>query len=215
MIQNYYSKSRTNLNKLATNVISDGIEETLKHKESISLGLCGGTSVEEIYAMLKKRKIEWDKVHIFLVDERIADRSNSELIRKQFEEVLPQKNLHLFKGALRDYEKELFGYSKNLDFVVLSAGEDGHIASLFPNHNSILDSHNGYIIVRNAPKPPPTRLSASYSLLENSSKGLLLFLGEEKRYAYKLFVDKKTTIEQCPAKIADRIKDIKVITDLF
>ena len=66
MIQNYYSKSRTNLNKLATNVISDGIEETLKHKESISLGLCGGTSVEEIYAMLKKRKIEWDKVHIFL-----------------------------------------------------------------------------------------------------------------------------------------------------
>jgi len=192
MIQNYYSKSRTNLNKLATNVISDGIEETLKHKESISLGLCGGTSVEEIYAMLKKRKIEWDKVHIFLVDERIADRSNSELIRKQFEEVLPQKNLHLFKGALRDYEKELFGYSKNLDFVVLSAGEDGHIASLFP-----------------------TRLSASYSLLENSSKGLLLFLGEEKRYAYKLFVDKKTTIEQCPAKIADRIKDIKVITDLF
>ncbi|BCJ35076.1 hypothetical protein Athai_25790 [Actinocatenispora thailandica] len=49
-----------------------------------------------------------------------------------------------------------------LDVLMLGVGEDGHVASLFPEHPAAHPDSYGeatVIPVYNAPKPPPTRLS--------------------------------------------------------
>ena len=50
---------------------------------------------------------------------------------------------------------------RDFSVVLLSLGEDGHVASLFPE-GSVVDDGPGHILVEDAPKPPPRRLS-SYS----------------------------------------------------
>ena len=49
-----------------------------------------------------------------------------------------------------------------LDMALLGIGEDGHTASLFPGH---LHPDQSVVAVDCAPKPPPTRISLSYSTL--------------------------------------------------
>jgi len=198
-------------------------------KEHIVFGLCGGRSVSNILKELLKRKINWQKVHFFFVDERITknkDELNFTLINTDFFIPLLEKrkikelNIHNFKQS-GNLEKDIFSYGMDLtrlsfrfDIALLSSGEDGHIASLFPNHPSIKQSGMGYIHVSNSPKPPLERISVSRNFIAETDTAILMFLGEGKKEALNKFKDKKKNVESCPAKIIQNIKDSYVITDL-
>ena len=62
-------------------------------------------------------------------------------------------------------------------------GEDGHTASLFPNHE--LPSGPLVVPVHDAPKPPPHRVSLTPKALCCSSLILFLITGESKRGALR------------------------------
>jgi len=68
------------------------------------------------------------------------------------------------------------------DAVVLSMGEDGHIASLFP-HTFDPEFAGAAIAVHNSPKLPPLRVSLSLTRLANSLHTYIFALGEEKTAA--------------------------------
>ena len=97
---------------------------------------------------------------------------------------------------------------------MLSAGEDGHTASLFPGHPSVDDPGEGYILVAGAPKPPPDRLSASRRLLAAARLGVLVFYGEEKRAALRRFEDPAVALRDCPSKVVREMAESVVVTDL-
>lgn len=212
---------------LAKNV-ADIIEKSIKDskKEKIALGICGGRSVSSIFSELLKRKIDWKKVHFFYVDERISKKKeelNFTSAKNEFfnilikEKKIKPENIHPFIFT-ENIEKDIFEYSIRMtrisykfDIVLLSAGEDGHIASLFPNHRSIEDSAMGFIHVKNSPKAPSERVSATRSMIKESSTAILVF-SKEKEEAYKKFSDKKLDFKECPAKIIQDIKDSYIIT---
>ncbi len=68
------------------------------------------------------------------------------------------------------------------DAVVLSMGEDGHIASLFP-HTFDPEFSGPALAVHNSPKLPPLRVSLSLSRLANSLHIYIFALGEGKAAA--------------------------------
>ena len=68
------------------------------------------------------------------------------------------------------------------DAVVLSMGEDGHIASLFP-HTFDPEFSGPALAVHNSPKLPPLRVSLSLSRLANSLHIYIFALGEGKTAA--------------------------------
>ena len=75
--------------KKITNIICNEISLILKEKEYVVLALPGGRSVKTLYNEFEKHdEINWNKVHIFLVDERLVKITNSEsnfkLINDQF-----------------------------------------------------------------------------------------------------------------------------------
>ena len=184
-----------------------------------------------IFNELKTHRIEWRKVHLFMVDERLVSidhiDSNFRLANETFidelvqEEKLPFDNIHAFnydKNAsdfgIRGYQEELEQYGSHFDIVLLSSGEDGHIAAIFPNHYSFEDEGEYFISTTNSPKPPASRMSSSRNLIGRSSAAIILFMSETKRVALTTFNDSSIGSKSCPAKIVLDIVDSYVVSDL-
>jgi 6-phosphogluconolactonase len=90
--------------------------------------------------------------------------------------------------AQKEYEKVLKKINK-FDVVLLSMGEDGHVASLFPNHLYLEDQM--VVIESNSPKPPKQRLSMSYKQFNKSNHILKFIIGESKQKAVGLLKKNK------------------------
>src|SRR3989344_1493749 len=148
-------------------VLSEKIFEIGKNK--IALGVPGGRSVYGIFKLLNKCELPWKNMHIFMIDERLVKPDYSESNYKYISEVLIEelinsgklrrKNFHPFiynerniSSMVDNYTNELKKYSNAFDISILSIGEDGHVASLFPYHKSVLDNSEGFVLVENSPK---------------------------------------------------------------
>jgi 6-phosphogluconolactonase len=223
-------KNRSEVEKEAAARIAISIDDLLKKKGKVVLAVCGGRSVQGIFELLRSANIDWHNVHIFMVDERLvpinSNESNFKLVNGYLLDylvkkgTLQSKNIHpfLYSGKITDdlkkYEAELKELSDCFDIAILSSGEDGHIAALFPNHPTVKSKGQYFIYTHDSPKLPRERMSSSPALLSRTKICFLLFLGEEKRTALDRFNDQKNTIVDCPAKIVKDAKIYYVLTDL-
>ena len=223
--------TRKNLEKYAAEVIENCIRKVLKKQGRVVFAIPGGKSVTEIFKNLTTISIPWEKVHLFMVDERIVPlddkESNLRVAHESFiyslinDNILPKKNVHPFimnpseaDRGLSQYERDFKRQGGKADLVLLSAGEDGHIASLFPNHHSIKNESEFYLLINDSPKPPSGRITMSRTLIQSAQYVLILFFGEEKRNAYQLFTSDDLDSISCPAKLALTVKDSYVFTDI-
>ena len=179
--------------------------------------------------LANETNIPWEKVHIFMADERVVrpthKDSNYKLAYDTFLKSLiacgklPKKNVHPFtpkkskdKGS-NNYYNELKKLGGKPDILILGVGEDGHVGALFPNNHSIKNNAQGYIIIDDSPKPPSDRITMSRRTMLTAKTAILLFIGENKREAYKKFLAGNKVVE-CPARLAKQIKRSYVLTTI-
>lgn len=222
---------RARLDRQAADLVAEAIEARLRTAPRVVLGLVGGRSVGGIYAELRDRPLPWDKLHFFLADERLvpvtSDESNWKLVAAdllasaQAEGRLPKAGQHPFPfdpdradAGIPAYDAALDALGGRFDIAVLSAGEDGHTASLFPNHPSVRADAPGFVLVEDSPKPPPRRVSASRPLLGRTTMGVMVFYGESKRDALRLFESPETGVFECPSRVVGEMERGVVLTDL-
>lgn len=224
-------KDKDELEKRAVDIISHSFNKLLQKQKTVVFGIPGGRSVPGIFRRLKEKNIPWEKVHIFMVDERLVflnhPESNFKLAKENFIDelliggLLPAENIHPFvmderkpDFGISDYENKLIKHGGIYDLVLLSSGEDGHVASLYPKHHSIKDNSEFYLIFHDSPKLPNDRMTISRKLLLKSKVAILLFIGEIKKGAYAKFQDKNIDHSSCPAKLVLHIKNSYVLTNL-
>lgn len=65
------------------------------------------------------------------------------------------------------------------DVLLLGVGPDGHVASIFPGSPAAYDERS-VVAVRGAPKPPPTRLTLTFSAVNSAAEVWVLAAGAEK-----------------------------------
>lgn len=229
---NILTGAKEYLDKKTAEQIAKLINKYAEKQSFVTLALPGGRSVSGIFSNLLEQTISWSKVHIFVIDERIthlnSEESNYKLIKDTLitpliiSGKLPPENIHPFRynskssdSGLNVYEQELLFISNYFDIVVVSAGEDGHIAGLFPNHETILNPNQFFIKTKTSPKLPAERMTASKALIERSKSAVILFLGESKRQALTNFDNPTLSVEQCPAKLIHKVHDNYIITDLI
>ncbi|MFC1755761.1 6-phosphogluconolactonase [Thermoproteota archaeon] len=226
-----YNEKEEELYKAAANTIKNSIQDLLEKKEYVVFAIAGGRSVPYVFTLLKEKDIPWDKVHIFMVDDRMIpideEGSNFKLANDTFIKELvdkgkmPEANVHPYiylkddpDHGVPEYDEELKKYGGKFDIALISAGEDGHIGDLNPNHHSVENESEMYIMMHDSPKPQKDRMTMSKKLLLKTEVVLLLFIGEEKKESFKKFIDQNISYKECPAKLVQRIMDSYTLTNI-
>lgn len=157
------------------------------------LAVSGGRSPVPFLQALSAEVLDWSRVCVTLVDERVvapdhAD-SNAALVRE-----------HLLQGGAADAVfRPLVSVAANVDaelaqaaaqwqtpdVVVLGMGDDGHTASLFPDAANLaegLDPANpAALLAVVPPEAPHTRISMTLAEILRSGKLYLAIAGDNKR----------------------------------
>ena len=207
--------------KQVAELIEELLTEKIKEKSKVVFAIPGGRSVSGIFELLKKKNIDWKKAHVFMVDERYVpldhEESNFKLGYETFlKGLIPEENLHPYKieKSLEKYAEELKNVGGVFDVVLLSSGEDGHVAGVYPEHHSIENEEEGFIYMDDSPKPPSERVTASKKLIKKSAHAILLFFGEGKKEALKNYLDENKTEFESPNKIVNECENKYVFTDI-
>ena len=121
--------------------------------------------------------------HVFWADERrvpLADpQSNFRLAETELLPKLAGAQIHPIRGSAADYETELRPFLP-LDLILLGVGEDGHVASLFPEHPATRETARLVAEVHDAPKPPPDRVTLTFPVLNAARETLVVAAGAGK-----------------------------------
>ena len=181
----------------ATRAIAGCAEKAITATGSFHIVLAGGETPRKIYAALIDITTDWSAWHIYFGDERclpVGDpgRNDTMAMDAWLDHVsIPKTRVHSIAAhigvdaATREYTRILTGV-KQFDLVLLGLGEDGHTASLFPNHLRDLKKNAGPVIaVHDAPKPPRNRITLSPRRLSQADHVFFLIAGENKRQAVR------------------------------
>lgn len=166
------------------------------------LGLTGGRSPAAVNAALLTAAgdFPWSKVQFTFGDERCVPPDHADSNYRVARESLfvpagiPDGNVFRMRGeidpetAAREYEAKLtalagrFGEKRYThDLLLLGLGEDGHIASLFPDIPA-LDESERLVVPVIGPKPPPQRVSMTFPLI-NAARHILFLVPDAAKAA--------------------------------
>ena len=169
--------------------------EALAGRGEFHIVLAGGGTPRRLYRALADQDHDWSRWRVWFGDERSLapddPARNSAMAREAWLDKvgMPAGNLHVIpaerdaEAAARLYAKELSGLA-DFDLVLLGLGQDGHTASLFPGHDwGEAEGSAAALVVADAPKPPPERVSLSAERLSRARRVLFLVTGADKRDA--------------------------------
>jgi 6-phosphogluconolactonase len=187
------------LEQAADQFILDAASNAIARKGSFQIVLAGGGTPRNVYHLLSAAHANWAKWHVYFGDERCLPpehpERNSQMARQAWLDhvPIPREQIHGIpaetgaESAAASYERTLSGIGI-FDLVLLGLGEDGHTASLFPNHDWGLTAEApAAIAVHGAPKPPPDRVSLSANRLSMAHQVLFLVAGNSKRPAIRIW----------------------------
>jgi 6-phosphogluconolactonase len=177
----------------------------LRHPFGIALS--GGRIAQPFYdcivKLVKESPTSFDDVHFFWADERCVPGTSPEsnyFIARQFlfEPLrIPQENIHRILAdrdleyAVQEAEAELCRVmpltsagQPVLDIVILGMGEDGHVASLFPEESAAMIQDDRVFRHVTATKPPPNRITLGYQPILAAREVWVLASGIGKTSAF-------------------------------
>jgi 6-phosphogluconolactonase len=160
-IHSFIYKDASEASEACAVKVAELLRQAVAAKPSAAFAVSGGTTPKLLFRELAKIRLEWDKVHLFWVDERCVPptdaQSNYKLAKENFIDPagFPSRNVHRVpteldpEGAARSYAdeiREFFGSGPDelphFDVIHRGMGPDAHTASLFPGEPLIGDLEN-------------------------------------------------------------------------
>lgn len=185
--------------------VADDLRAALAQRGQARLALSGGTTPQRFLRALSRQALDWARVRVLPVDERwvppVHPRSNERLLREHLlqgaaaaAQLVPlYRPVATPERALQAVMAQVAAQALPLDVAVLGMGEDGHIASLFPD---LVRRDVGLgpvgraplLAVRSAAAPEP-RLSLTLSALFTAQALYLHIEGDAKRRVFARALD--------------------------
>lgn len=172
-----------------------------------SVVLTGGRGAAQVYRALgaspAREAVDWSRVDIWWGDERFLpagdpDRNETQA-REALLDALPLDPARVHpmppsdgpdgpdpEAAAARYATELAAAARpghatlpHFDVLLLGVGEDGHVASVFPEHPAAYETRP-VSAVRGSPKPPPVRITLTLPAINTAGEVWLMVTGRDK-----------------------------------
>ncbi|KAK4273852.1 hypothetical protein QN277_017167 [Acacia crassicarpa] len=198
--------------------VADLSHQFIRDRGYFTLAL-SGNSVKYLRKLVEPPYVDaipWSKWHIFWVDERVVPRthvdSNYKFAYDGFisKLLIPPYNVHSIDDALPAegvadvYETTLRRLVAanviasstetkfpKFDLMLLDMGPDGQVGALFPNHPVVSESKKWVTYVKDAPKPPPERITLTLPVINSASNIAMVVTGAGKADAVYTAIEKE------------------------
>jgi 6-phosphogluconolactonase len=180
---------------------------------SAAVVLTGGGIAAKMYAALREAPVrdavDWSRVHFWWGDERFLPTGHPDRNETQARAALldfipvdpelvhampasggpdgadPEAAAERYASMLATAARPGTARLPHFDVVLLGVGEDGHVASVFPEHPVGYDTR-AVAAVRGSPKPPPVRITMTLPTINTAEEVWLLAAGPGKADAVGL-----------------------------
>jgi 6-phosphogluconolactonase len=170
----------------AAEVIAEAAAEAIDASGKFTFAASGGKEPWEMYRLLGGLDVDWERIEVFQVDERVAPDGDPDRNLTHLLESLPEPardRVRPMPVTDGDLERAADEYAEllpqRLDLVHLGIGPDGHTASLVPG-DSDLDVTDRRVTV-SGEYQGRRRLTLTFPELERAGKLLWLITGDSKR----------------------------------
>lgn len=196
----------------AANLIMTAVTQICQTRGACSVMLTGGRSAARLYEAWAGLPAfgQLRNVHFYFGDERCVPPDHMEsnyglAMRTLFRYGVPPAceviriaaELPHHKMAAEKYEAQL---PDRLDVLLLSVGEDGHIASLFPHSAALLETHRRVVPI-SASKPPTERLTVTPRIFAQAARTFVMALGPAKAAVFRQALAEPQDIATLPARL--------------
>ena len=184
------------LAEAAASWTAERIAGAVAARRACYLALAGGETPRGCYERLARPPyrdaLPWSSLFVYWSDERqvpLDDPASNYAMAKAalLDHVpIPPEQVFPLVGdptpALRRIPPDASGRPR-FDLIHLGLGDDGHTASLFPGNPALQEAQALVAHIRNAPKPPPERLTLTLPVINAARAVLFMVQGASKREA--------------------------------
>jgi len=195
-------------------------------------GGVGGAVLRELRDNPARDAVDWKRVDVWWGDERWLPDGDPERNDRQARDALlsavavDPARVHAFpaadgpyggdpEGAAGAYAAELAAATRpedhgpvpRFDVLLLGVGEEGHVASIFPESPAAYDTRP-VVAVRGCPKPPPTRLTLTFPAIAAATEVWLMASGTPKAGAAALALGGAGAIQVPAAGARGRVRTL-------
>ena len=171
-----------------SNTLLDLISSEINDSENYSLGLSGGSTPKLFYELFAEKYKDYSNIYLWTVDERHVDINDEKSNQRMINSIFCNSNLNIIEysyeedpgHSAKNYTTKVFSKFDKFNAAILGVGEDGHIASLFPDTTALNADEKGFvhnevnILTR-------WRVTSTFELLKNVEHVYLLVTGDNKK----------------------------------
>ena len=171
-----------------SNKLLDLISSEINDSENYSLGLSGGSTPKFFYEIFAEKYKNYSNIYLWTLDERHVDMNDDKSNQRMINSIFSNSNLNIIEysyeedpgHSAKNYTTKVFSKFDKFNAAILGVGEDGHIASLFPDTTALNADEKGFvhnevnILTR-------WRVTSTFELLKNVEHVYLLVTGDNKK----------------------------------
>nr|QKY14998.1 6-phosphogluconolactonase 5 (PGL5) [Polytomella parva] len=219
------ANSKTEVSQLIAKTIFESAKAAIDSKGSFCLVLSGCSVPNHLDALSTIGGIDWSKVYVFFLDERIVPLTDAESHYHQIKTSLfskvpiPTDNIFAIseglsaKESATNYEGRLLQVPKSIlprsadgafpvfDLVLLGCGVEGRFGSMFPNCPQLAVKDKWVVSVEKAAKPPAQRIALSLPVINAAKEVLFVVLGGHKAEIVERVLETQSLPGSLPAQL--------------
>ena len=171
-----------------SNTLLDLISSEINNSENYSLGLSGGSTPKFFYELFAEKYKDYSNIYLWTVDERHVNVNDEKSNQRMINSIFSNSNLNIIEysyeedpgHSAKSYTNNVFKKVDKFNAAILGVGEDGHIASLFPDTTALNAKEKGFV-QNEVNILTKWRVTCTFELLKDIEQVYLLVTGDNKR----------------------------------
>ena len=171
-----------------SNALLELISSDINNSENYSLGLSGGNTPKFFYKLFAEKYKDYSNIYLWTVDERHVGINDENSNQRMINSIFNNSNLNIIEysyeedpgNSAKNYTAKVFSKVNKFNAAILGVGEDGHIASLFPD-TTALNADEKRFVHNEVNILTKWRVTSTFELLKNVEHVYLLVTGDNKK----------------------------------